>query len=130
MKPISLRSSYVHLTDDGAASVVEVTPDFWSELMSGDRSELEAGRMIMQFDFSENWTSWEMHPSGDEIGILLSGDVEVVLERESGSDAVHLTRAGDTVRIPRGVWHTARVNAPASMVFVTPGAGTQHRHVE
>jgi mannose-6-phosphate isomerase-like protein (cupin superfamily) len=130
MKPLSLLSSYLHLTDDGAAREVEVTPEFWSELMSGERSELEAGRMILQFDFSESWNSWEMHPSGDEIGLLLSGDVELVLERDGGSETVRLSRPGDAVRIPRGVWHTARVNTPASMVFVTPGAGTQHRQVE
>lgn len=127
MKPLSLLSTYLHLTDDGTASAVPVTPDFWSELMSGDRSELEAGRMIMQFEFKENWTSWEMHPAGEEIGILLWGDVELVLERESGPEVVRMNRAGDTVVIPRGVWHTARVSAPASMLFVTPGAGTRHR---
>jgi mannose-6-phosphate isomerase-like protein (cupin superfamily) len=83
--------------------------------------------MIMQFEFDANWTSWEMHPKGDEIGILLFGDAELVMEREGKIETVRLRTPGEMVRIPSGVWHTARVASPTSMVFVTPGAGTQHR---
>ena len=35
--------------------------------------------------------------------------------------------AGAGYVVPRGVWHTARVRAPARVLHVTPGARTQHR---
>lgn len=127
MKPATLLSTYLHLKDDGSATLVEVTPELWPELTSRKRPELEAGRMVMQFDFDDDWTSWEMHPAGDEIGILLSGVVEVVMELDDSMETKWLSRPGELVLIPKGVWHTARVRKPASMVFITPGAGTQHK---
>jgi hypothetical protein len=30
------------------------------------------------------------------------------------------------VIITKGVWHTARVQAPTTMLFVTPGEGTKN----
>jgi hypothetical protein len=29
--------------------------------------------------------------------------------------------------VPRGTWHTTKVHAPSSMLFITPGEGTQNR---
>jgi hypothetical protein len=34
---------------------------------------------------------------------------------------------GDYVLVPRGIWHTVRVHTPSSVLFITPGEGTQHR---
>ena len=35
--------------------------------------------------------------------------------------------AGDGVLNPPGVWHTADVHEPGDALFITPGAGTEHR---
>ena len=41
--------------------------------------------------------------------------------------SVWLSNSGDFVIVPKGVWHTAKVATPTSMVFVTPGERTQVR---
>jgi mannose-6-phosphate isomerase-like protein (cupin superfamily) len=123
----SLRSTYVHLRDDQSAADVEVTPTFWEELGGGERPRLDAGRLLMQLDFSEDWPTWEMHPAGDEVVFLVSGSADFILEVDGREQCVRLAAPGDFVRVPRGVWHTARTSVPCSAVFVTPGAGTQNR---
>jgi mannose-6-phosphate isomerase-like protein (cupin superfamily) len=128
-KPNALSTSYVHLPDDRSAELVDGTPQFWSELASGRRPELEAGRLITQFDCSADWESWEIHPLGDELVLLLSGRVELLLERTAGVDSVKLAKPGQFVVIPRDTWHTARVTEKSSLIFVTPGKGTRHRAV-
>jgi mannose-6-phosphate isomerase-like protein (cupin superfamily) len=123
----SLGSTYVHLRDDKSAADVEVTPTFWQELGGGERPGLDAGRLLMQLDCTEDWPTWEMHPAGDEVVLLVAGTVEFVLEVDGREQCVTLQAPGDFVRVPRGVWHTARVSSPCSLVFVTPGEGTQNR---
>ena len=34
---------------------------------------------------------------------------------------------GEAVINPRGVWHTADVEDPATVLFITAGAGTENR---
>jgi hypothetical protein len=40
---------------------------------------------------------------------------------------VRLNVPGSYVLIPRATWHTAKVHIPSSVLFITPGEGTQHR---
>lgn len=123
----SLGSTYVHLRDDKSADLVEVTPTFWQELGGGERPELDAGRLLMQLDFTEDWPTWERHPAGDEVVMLVSGKADLVLEVDGQEQVVTLQTPGAFVRVPKGVWHTARTSIPCSMVFVTPGQGTENR---
>lgn len=123
----SLSSTYVQLHDGGAATDVEVTPTFWEELGGGGRPELDAGRLLMQFEFSEDWPTWELHPAGEEVVVLISGTADFVLELDGREQRVTLKAPGDFIRVPRGVWHTARTSTACKMLFVTPGAGTQNR---
>lgn len=68
----------------------------------------------------------EMHPDGDELLILLSGRVDVVLESEGGERKVAVS-PGQGVIVPRGVWHRVLIREPSRIVFVTPGPGGEHR---
>ena len=43
--------------------------------------------------------------------------------------SVALTDPGAYVLVPRGVWHTARTSVHTTLLFLTPGAGTEHRPV-
>lgn len=123
----SLASTYVHLDAETSAQLIPVDDSFWDELIAGERRELERGRLVTQFDFSSDWSSWEMHPNGDELVILLEGDAELLLELPQGVVRTRLRTPGEFVRVPRGAWHTAHTHVHCSMVFVTAGAGTQHR---
>jgi quercetin dioxygenase-like cupin family protein len=37
---------------------------------------------------------------------------------------------GDTVIVPRGAWHTAKIAGTTSMLFITPGEGTLNNYNE
>ena len=83
------------------------------------------------FTFSEPWPTWERHPAGEELVMLLAGEATVVLEDAHGqTHAVSLSAPGAYVLVPKNVWHTARTTVPTTMVFLTPGAGTEHRPVD
>jgi oxalate decarboxylase/phosphoglucose isomerase-like protein (cupin superfamily) len=62
--------------------------------------------------------------------MLLSGAATVVLEESTGERAVELAQPGSYVLVPRNTWHTAKTEVPTTMLFLTPGIGTEHRPVE
>jgi mannose-6-phosphate isomerase-like protein (cupin superfamily) len=119
-----LARTYVQLQDGAAADLLDAGGDFWARL--AERVELHDGRLVCVTPQTADWTSWEMHPAGDEIVYLLSGAVSLILEEEGGERSVELG-ARMAYRIPRGRWHRMRVRAPGEMLFITRGAGTRHR---
>ncbi len=119
-------ATFVVLPDGPDATLLDVTPDFWQTLAT--RADLQGGRLISAYRFTENWTSWERHPAGDELVIQLCGAMELILDEEDGERTVSL-KGRAAVVVPRGVWHTARVFEPTEAIFITRGAGTEHRAV-
>jgi mannose-6-phosphate isomerase-like protein (cupin superfamily) len=86
----------------------------------------EEGRLISCFRFTEDWASWEMHPAGAEVVICIEGSMTLV--QEVAGEHVRTTLSpGEYAINPPGVWHTADVDGQAKGIFVTAGAGTQHR---
>jgi len=74
--------------------------------------------------FSEP-SHWERHPAGDELLHILEGEADVVTLTDGGP--VHSTvRAGSIFICPRGLWHRVLPRSPLSMLFATPGEGTEH----
>jgi mannose-6-phosphate isomerase-like protein (cupin superfamily) len=120
-------ATFVHLPDGPDARLLEVGPDFWQKLET--RRDLHGGRLVSAYRFTEDWTSWERHPAGDELVFQLSGAMDFVLDDARGERTVAL-RGRAAVVVPRGVWHTARVRAPSEAIFVTRGEGTEHRPLE
>src|SRR5687767_3009683 len=122
-----LMSTYAQLRDDGTALVTEGGNAFWSTLDS--RPELHGGRLLGATQQTKDWPHWEMHPAGDEILILMSGAFALQIERaDGGIDTIEM-RAGSTCVVPKGLWHRGLAREPGTLVFITPGAGTQHRAV-
>ena len=121
---IDPKTTYIHLSDGPEVRPVEVTADFWEKIAS--RHDLHEGRLITTFYQSQNWTTWEMHPAGEEVIVLLSGAAELVLDTPEGEQIVPL-QAGRACIIPQGCWHTARVQIPGDIMVITRGAGTQNR---
>ncbi|MBI1815376.1 MAG: cupin domain-containing protein [Deltaproteobacteria bacterium] len=67
---------------------------------------------------------WERHPGGDELLYFLAGEADVVTLADGGP--IHSTvRAGSVFICPQGLWHQLRPRSPVSMLFATPGEGTQ-----
>jgi mannose-6-phosphate isomerase-like protein (cupin superfamily) len=117
--------TYVHLAEDGAATQLPGGDAFWS-LPEAEIERYGGGWLVSEFEFATDWPNWEMHPHADEFVYLLSGSVELHLERPEGLQTVTLSGSGAVV-VPRGIWHTAKVAAPSRMLHVTRGAGTELR---
>ena len=124
---LDLFSTYVHLGAQGAAATLPWTPDFWRRISvdKGDRvMGAKHGRDPSDFHPGEQ----EMHPHGDELLLLLSGALDVILDLPEGERTIPLT-AGGACLVPRGVWHRLTMHQPSDLVFVTPPDGTRLRPV-
>ena len=124
--PIHLSETYIHLQDNGSATTIPVTPDFWPTIV--DRKDLHEGRLVTMFSVESDWTTWEMHPEGEEILFLASGEIEFILDQAGVIDSIIL-KEKETLMIPRGAWHRAVVRKPGKLVGITYGRGTVHRPV-
>ncbi|NJR51074.1 MAG: cupin [Leptolyngbyaceae cyanobacterium CSU_1_3] len=121
-------STYVVLEDNGDAVPIAVSDRFYQDL-EHQFGDFKGKRLISHYTFEKDWDSWEMHPAGDEFVCLLSGQVDFVLEQDGGEHTVSLNASGAFVLVPRGIWHTAKVHEPSSVLFITPGEGTQCRAI-
>ena len=100
---------------------------FWATIQ--ERTDLDEGRLMGVTGQSADWDHWERHPAGEEILTLLSGEMELVLDMDGGEQRTVL-KAGETFIVPRGIWHRGIVKEAGRLMFVTAGAGTEHRPVE
>lgn len=96
----------------------------YAERNAGDGAE---GRLVSQFTFTESWTSWEMHPAGDEVVICLAGQLTLIQQAADGAEQRTTLGPGQYAINPPGVWHTADVAGEAKALFITTGLGTEHR---
>ena len=121
--PYDINSVRYVLAPDGTGIPRPTTPDFYQSL-SRDFEDFKGHSLVQRFRFDEDWPSWEMHPQGDEFVMLMDGAVEFVLWRHDSEECLHLDRSGQYLIVPRGVWHTARPQEHAELLFITPGEGT------
>lgn len=126
--PFDLATSHVHLGVGGRATPL---PDFaWTPayLDAYDRrfaGDGDDGRLVGTFRSEASWSTWERHPAGEEVVVLLSGRIDLV--QRIGGDERRITLApGQAAINPTGVWHTADVHEPGEALFITPGRGTEH----
>jgi len=127
--PIDLATANLHL---GLGARVDVLADFqwtpeyleaYTERTAGDGAE---GRLVLLGRQEQSWDSWERHPAGEEVVILVSGRVDLYQEIDGEVQVVPLT-AGTAAVNPPDVWHTADVHEAGDAVFITPGRGTETR---
>ena len=57
------------------------------------------------------------------------GEMAAIDGAKRSANVTALTNA-EILLVPPGVWHTARIDVPTVMLFVTPGEGTEHRPVD
>jgi mannose-6-phosphate isomerase-like protein (cupin superfamily) len=108
--------------------------EFWSQVMSGAPTDpfvshvVQAdGWLVTQYDVEGGAGHEEMHPEGDELHYLVSGDLDVVLVSDDGTEHVITMRPGSMANVPRGVWHRIEARAPSRGIAFTAGRGTRHR---
>jgi mannose-6-phosphate isomerase-like protein (cupin superfamily) len=130
--PFRLDETYAFLKDDGAAPLVPTT-GLWQELMSGQPKSPGArlvadgeGWLLAMYSIDGDTPAWEMHPAGDELLTMLSGEMDVVLERDGREVTIHV-HTGETCLVPRGTWHRQAVRRAGRYLGITYGKGTEHR---
>ena len=101
--------------------------DWYEAYGQRHHDDLEEGRLVSMFRFEESWTSWEMHPQGDEVVCVVQGHMTLHQELADGSKQSFALGPGEYAINPRGAWHTADANEPVVALFITPGNGTSHR---
>ena len=130
---LDLQSTFLLLDTNGDTVELPVTDDFWQQLMSGKPADpkikllaASEGRMVSAYEMTDDWDHWENHPAGDEVLIVLSGGMTLILEENTSERLIKMT-TGTTSIVPRGVWHTAKVTEPTTLIAITPGRGSGHR---
>lgn len=124
-----LTRTFVHL---GLGATATPLADFtWSRenLESYEArfaSDGPEGRLVCVTPQEATWDTWERHPAGEEVVLLISGRVDV-LQQVDGAERVVELRPGEAMVNPTNVWHTARVHEPGSALFITPTEGTEHK---
>ena len=68
----------------------------------------------------------EMHPDGDEVLVMASGCIDVVLELPDGTRTVRVG-PGQALVVPRGIWHLIRCVEPGELLNITPGPNGEYR---
>ena len=129
MKGKSLYDFPIHL-GLGARAVAEpqfTGPEWYESYVERHHGDMDEGRLVSLFRFEESWTSWEMHPAGDEIVCCLQGQMVLHQELTDGSTQRYELAPGDYAINPPGAWHTADADGPVVALFVTVGKDTIHR---
>ena len=125
--PLHIDSTHLRLKPDGRADRLAVTDQFWPDLIAGKYGDFHNEYLVTTSSFDAPWPTWEQHPNGDEIVILLSGAVDFILETPEGNTKLEVRKTGEYAFVPKGTWHTANPLQPTKMLFITAGEGTQVR---
>jgi uncharacterized cupin superfamily protein len=129
MTSFDLSRTFIHL---GLGVRATPIPNFaWTPAFLGAYEETHAsdgdeGRLVCITAQDATWDTWERHPAGEEVVLLISGRVDIVQDLPGGEHVVEL-HPGEAMVNPTNVWHTARVHEPGQALFITPGRGTEHR---
>jgi mannose-6-phosphate isomerase-like protein (cupin superfamily) len=129
MKGKSLFDFPIHL-GLGARAIEEpefTGPEWYEHYGERHAHDLDEGRLVSLFRFEEPWTSWEMHPAGEEVVCCLQGQMTLHQELPDGSKQSHELGPGEYAINPRGAWHTADTQGPVVALFITAGKDTTHR---
>ena len=123
---MQLQNTFAVIKPDLSVETIDVSPTLYQDL-DARFDQFRSHQLVATYEFTEDWPTWERHPQGDEIVILLSGATTMVLQRDPRQELVELAAPGDYVVVPRNTWHTARVRTATRMLFITPGEGTENR---
>jgi mannose-6-phosphate isomerase-like protein (cupin superfamily) len=123
IQSFSFAKSILHADSGGSASLLE--PPF----VKAELGRLD-GRILATFPIASpadaHSDMWEMHPSGDEVLFMLTGELAV-----DYSDGLHSgtasVEAGQGIVVPRGVWHRLILREPGLLLALTPAQGTEAR---
>lgn len=127
MDLLDLSETFVVLSPSKKATTEPNTSDLYDRL-GKEYGDFKNHELIAIHEFTSSWPSWEAHPKGDEVVILLEGEIIFFLDTDGNQKQIRLSKQGETVIVPKGVWHTAHVEKSARVLFITPGEGTENKY--
>lgn len=120
-----LQDAIVHLSDNGA--IRSHANDVGFLQLATANPELMEGYILSLHHAADSaavhYPTWEMHPEGDELLILLSGSMSTELRQER-SQSIELLACQTASIVPAGVWHRLIVHEPSMLIAITPRKGT------
>ena len=119
-----LELEHTYLSLDGRGRVARHPAEGFWETVDSNPDILTT--LVAAFVSTEDWPHWEMHPGGEEVLILIEGQMTLILDEPSGERRIEMA-AGSTCVVPRGVWHRALVPKASRFIGLTCGEGTGHR---
>lgn len=125
-KPIDLTHDAVHLSDRQQMIPVFQFEHGYDAYVAKHCVGGEVGRLVTMHTTTENWGSWETHPVGEELVLVLSGRAEFI-QLVDGVERRVVVGPHETIINPAGVAHTANVIEPFAALYITPAPGTSHR---
>jgi mannose-6-phosphate isomerase-like protein (cupin superfamily) len=126
MSDFDLERTYLFLDGAGGLVAQAVGPDFWTKIGANPAA---GGAMISASSGAGAWKTWEMHPAGAEVLVILEGAPRIWLEHSQGRLEAVAAHPGSTVIVPKGAWHRVEGDQAYKILYVTYGAGTTHRPV-
>ena len=124
----ALTEDYLSLGKTGEIKILAGGERFWS-LPHEEIENFGEDWFVSEYVFDEDWKTWEMHPHGEEVVYMLSGAMDLFLDKDGEQKTIELRGKGLVV-VPRGTWHTAKVLEKSSVLVMTLGKETQIRAVE
>lgn len=124
--PRNIAQEFVVLSPQKNASVETCDAGLYQRLEQ-NYGAFKGHELISCHEFDSAWDSWEIHPAGDEIVVLIAGSITFVLKIGDEEHQTHLDAVGSFLIVPKDTWHTAKNANNAKVLFITPGEGTQNK---
>ena len=124
----SIDELFVVIDSDKNVHLEIADAELYSRL-EANYSGFKGCELISCHSFEKDWDSWENHPHGDEVVLLLKGNVTFLLQLDDGQRSIVLGQMGDYTIVPKNTWHTAKVHSPSKVLFITPGEGTMLKNI-
>lgn len=105
--PLSINTDFIVLSPDKKATTEPFDSGLY-ERLDAKYNGFVGHELISCHEFTSDWKSWEVHPCGDEIVVLLSGTTTFHLKIDEDEVKVVLSEQGEYMVVPKGVWHIAK----------------------
>ncbi len=95
--------------------------------MTGEQDDWAIASFHVESDLDVHGDHWEIHPAGQEIVSVLSGQARLVLRAESADEQEETVTlsAGTACVVPQNRWHRLEIDGPTDLQSIGLRGGTR-----